>query len=479
MSFPTLAIPHAADVTENQLELLIFSGALRPVDALPSERNLAVAMGISRTTLREALSRLQGKGLVQREGNTTRITEIVDVMLSQSKIDLTTLQPAAILDMMIYLMSALAESAVSRQTKIDQAAIREAALVAQSALSEASKNKFVDSVHHLFLLTAEAAHNFLGVQTLHVLLKTFRKAHLDAVEVIRKDPAAMTMAQAAIEQLINNAPHGASRLLTVLSLPASDQVLTLKISREAAKGSQLEAAAVIAAEIESGSYPVGSYLPDISELALRYGLAENAVRLALQILLARGLINIEKFGQARILSDRAAKPFASLAAAITRQPIAIAAVFEFRVILECWSARLAAAHVTESQKMKLLNMLNDMDPAVDNDPVAYSLADIRLHHQIAAAAGNAPLEALLMALSQLIGSVTQYWLSEHIEFRGTNKLIHDQHIAIVNAITAGDTNRAQAAMDAHLSYVTTTLRDVDDRRARSAVAQIRSRLRNS
>ncbi|CUI52671.1 FadR/GntR family transcriptional regulator [Cognatishimia activa] len=47
-----------------QLELLILRGVLRPGERLPSERELAEKLGVSRPSLREAISELQERGLL-------------------------------------------------------------------------------------------------------------------------------------------------------------------------------------------------------------------------------------------------------------------------------------------------------------------------------------------------------------------------------------------------------------------------------
>lgn len=51
---------------EQWLERLITSGRLRPEDKLPAEVEMAARLGVSRMTLRQALSTLEGKGLLVR-----------------------------------------------------------------------------------------------------------------------------------------------------------------------------------------------------------------------------------------------------------------------------------------------------------------------------------------------------------------------------------------------------------------------------
>lgn len=59
--------PKLSDVIEQQLEHLILEGKLRVGDKLPPERELAKQFGVSRPSLREAIQRLEAKGLVTRK----------------------------------------------------------------------------------------------------------------------------------------------------------------------------------------------------------------------------------------------------------------------------------------------------------------------------------------------------------------------------------------------------------------------------
>lgn len=60
----------------SQIVTEVLDGALRPGEALPSERRLAEALGVSRPAVREALKRLSEAGLVDvRQGDATTVRD--------------------------------------------------------------------------------------------------------------------------------------------------------------------------------------------------------------------------------------------------------------------------------------------------------------------------------------------------------------------------------------------------------------------
>ncbi len=65
------------NIVIDQIQNLIIQGALRAGDKLPSERKLATQLGISRATIREAISKLDSQGIVKiRHGTSTIICDI-------------------------------------------------------------------------------------------------------------------------------------------------------------------------------------------------------------------------------------------------------------------------------------------------------------------------------------------------------------------------------------------------------------------
>jgi len=85
-----------------QIQASIFDGTYKAGDRLPSERELAVELGINRNTLREALKKLEHMGLVvTRQGDGTRVLDFyqnagIDVLgsllLDQAKGDLRVIE---------------------------------------------------------------------------------------------------------------------------------------------------------------------------------------------------------------------------------------------------------------------------------------------------------------------------------------------------------------------------------------------------
>ncbi|MBW2461506.1 MAG: FadR family transcriptional regulator, partial [Deltaproteobacteria bacterium] len=64
----------AAEETANSLRGSILRGEMPPGSALPAERDLARRLGVSRLTLRSAITRLETEGLVQPvQGSGTRV----------------------------------------------------------------------------------------------------------------------------------------------------------------------------------------------------------------------------------------------------------------------------------------------------------------------------------------------------------------------------------------------------------------------
>ncbi|HEY1721536.1 MAG TPA: FadR/GntR family transcriptional regulator [Magnetospirillaceae bacterium] len=212
---PTLRL---SDVIARQLEHMIVEGRLRPGEGLPSERELAKQIGVSRPSLREALSELRSRGLIEpaRNGGAV-VTELTKATVTEPLSQMLERHPSAIRDlieMRVVIEAHAASLAAVRATRADLDKLQ-AALDAQ--MQGRSKNIATLAKRDLDFhqSIAEASHNIALVHTTHGLSKLIKvfvqrgyeiilsstnakegkidveQQHLDILEAIRaRDPEA-------------------------------------------------------------------------------------------------------------------------------------------------------------------------------------------------------------------------------------------------------------------------------------------------
>ncbi len=82
-----------------QIELLILRGILRPGDRLPAERELAEQLGVSRPSLRDALSELRESGLLEaRAGSGVFVADVLGSAFSPALVQLFASHDEAVFD---------------------------------------------------------------------------------------------------------------------------------------------------------------------------------------------------------------------------------------------------------------------------------------------------------------------------------------------------------------------------------------------
>src|SRR6185369_857744 len=77
---PMIGFISRVDKIAADIQKQIAQGKLHPGDRLPSERNLCVALGVGRTTIREALKSLGVRGVVARKGRATVISDPQNIL---------------------------------------------------------------------------------------------------------------------------------------------------------------------------------------------------------------------------------------------------------------------------------------------------------------------------------------------------------------------------------------------------------------
>ncbi|WP_029006700.1 FCD domain-containing protein [Azospirillum halopraeferens] len=161
--------PKAADVIAGHLETLILEGVLRPGERLLGERDLAERLDVSRPTLRDAVQKLEAKGLLSAGREGTFVTDPVGAALLDPLAALLESHPQTTFDYLEFRRTVeghAARLAALRATEIDRDALRAvfARMEASHRLDDPGDEADADCDLHLAIY--EAAHN---VVLLHVM----------------------------------------------------------------------------------------------------------------------------------------------------------------------------------------------------------------------------------------------------------------------------------------------------------------------
>ena len=140
LSFPRLERTSVGLQAAEAIKALILAGDLQPGDALPSERDLAVMLGISRPSLREAIRVLSAMNVLEpRHGGGTYVTSLDPRLLAQPVSFLLQVDPAAfshLLEVRQVLEVGAARLAAPRITAETLANLQQLADAAEQALPD-------------------------------------------------------------------------------------------------------------------------------------------------------------------------------------------------------------------------------------------------------------------------------------------------------------------------------------------------------
>ena len=164
------------DTIADHIERLILEGVLRPGEKLASERELALKLDVSRPSLREALEKLQAKGLIETGKSGTVVAEFL-APLTRPLAELFADKPRVTSDYFEYrriVEGQAAALAAIRATDVDRAAFRECRDRIEKAneLDDPSEEAAADADLHL--LVYEASHNVVLLHVMRVFSELLR-----------------------------------------------------------------------------------------------------------------------------------------------------------------------------------------------------------------------------------------------------------------------------------------------------------------
>ena len=195
MAYNKINQPKISDAIVQQLERMILEGCLQPGQKLLPERELATQFQVSRPSLREAIQKLEAKGLLmRRQGGGTYVKQQLWQSLADPIVELMHNDPESQYDLLEFRHATegmMAYFAALRGTDADIQNIEQKILEVESGKDiETQSNSIVE----FYRAIAEASHN---VAMLHLVLSLSPVLHKNVVqnlELLSRRDDASTMA---------------------------------------------------------------------------------------------------------------------------------------------------------------------------------------------------------------------------------------------------------------------------------------------
>ncbi|EWG65591.1 Pyruvate dehydrogenase complex repressor [Enterobacter sp. DC4] len=175
----------------DEIKNAIVSGRIKPGEWLPVQRNMEALLQVSRPPIREALTKLQGEGLLTAEmGRGLKVADVFEEAIASPLSQLMVSNPQVRLDILEFrrlLEGAAAFYAAQRSTSKEHKRLRELYqrlkwAYTEGTLLDAAK---ADARYHLGII--EAAHNQAILSVMSGFYTILQDSVLDAADTIRRD----------------------------------------------------------------------------------------------------------------------------------------------------------------------------------------------------------------------------------------------------------------------------------------------------
>ncbi len=179
MPFRPVQSEKLSSAVVRQIEQLILRGVLRPSERLPAERELSERLGVSRPSLREAVSELEARGLLEaRAGAGIFVTDVLGSAFSEALIGLFSGHDEAVFDYLSFrrdMEGLAAYRAAEHGTKSDLQVIAElfAKMEAAHGKRNPAEESRLDADFHLAII--EASHNVIMLHMMRSMYQLLRE----------------------------------------------------------------------------------------------------------------------------------------------------------------------------------------------------------------------------------------------------------------------------------------------------------------
>lgn len=203
----------------------------------------------------------------------------------------------------------------------------------------------------------------------------------------------------------------------------------------------------IRGEILARRWKIGEKLPNEAALSSALAVSRGTVREAVRVLASQGILETRQGSGTYVLS--ATGTSLSLA---TAKRAGLREQFEARLALDVEAARLAASRCSPVDVDRLRRLLAERGEYAGGEKAGFVARDFAFHRAVIAASQNSVLMGLYDFSSRLIAETIAATLEDDLPEPDMAA-----HCAIVDAIEAGDPDRADAAVRRFMAPVLAAL----------------------
>ncbi|MCD6526522.1 MAG: FadR family transcriptional regulator [Desulfuromonas sp.] len=219
-----------------QIKELIAKGELTPGDRIPSERDLAAALGVSRPSVREALMALEMMGFVEaRHGGGTFVRSLADNTMADPLAALVKEKSPRVLHALVEVRMGLeswsAYLAAKNATEQEIATLRDLCRAMEEQAADGGWDADIDARFHVTI--TEASHNALQMHMLNTIYSLFLTSiNVALTEFYRKEgytELLLDQHKAIVDAIAERDPQGSrDAMMAHLQLVEAKMVELLK-----------------------------------------------------------------------------------------------------------------------------------------------------------------------------------------------------------------------------------------------------------
>jgi GntR family transcriptional repressor for pyruvate dehydrogenase complex len=192
LPFERIKVAKISDQIVSQIEAMIVDGRFEAGQKLPAERELAQQFSVSRQSLREAIQKLEAKGLLERRhGGGTFVTDSVNESVTTPLFELLAKHPESQFDLLEFrhaLEGISSFYAALRGTKADLDRIEFSINSIMDSQTRAIDEQ-VQSLVNFYLRIAEASHNVVLLHVVQGMRELLAENIKQNLEVLANNPS--------------------------------------------------------------------------------------------------------------------------------------------------------------------------------------------------------------------------------------------------------------------------------------------------